>query len=76
MYKEIFIRFAEGSGLSMIVKFNQAWAHETEKKELLPEVASQGVEELGHNSNPCLYVVAADSSTDQTMGTESKVSVR
>lgn len=58
MHKEIFIRYAETYDISVIIKFNRAMALETEKKELLPEVISKGVEKLLNNPYLGFYVVA------------------
>ena len=56
--KEIVIRLAEIRDVLVITKFNQAMAFETEKKELIPKVVSEGVKNILKNSNLGFYVIA------------------
>lgn len=63
MSKDILVRFAEMRDSSIIAKFNRALALETEKKELLPEVISKGVDTLLNNPNLGFYIVAERDNT-------------
>ncbi|WP_198421360.1 GNAT family N-acetyltransferase [Candidatus Nitrotoga sp. AM1P] len=52
------IRLAEIRDVLVITEFNQAMAFETERKKLIPKVASKGVKNILKNSNLGFYVIA------------------
>ena len=58
IHKKIVIRLAEIRDGLVITEFNQAMAFETERKELISKVVSEGVKKILKNSNLGFYVIA------------------
>jgi GNAT superfamily N-acetyltransferase len=58
MPQDVLIRLAEIRDGLALAEFNRAMAFETEHKELIPEVVSQGVDNLLNNPGWGFYVVA------------------
>ncbi len=58
MLQGVSIRLAEIRDGLALAEFNRAMAFETEKKELIPEIVSQGVDNLLKNPGWGFYVVA------------------
>ena len=58
MPREFYIRLAKEADAAVLVVFTRAMALETENKELLPGIVSQGVESLLKNQELGFYVVA------------------
>ena len=58
IHKKIVIRLAEIRDGLVLTEFNQAMAFETERKELISKVVSEGVKKILKNSNLGFYVIA------------------